>query len=249
MSYDPDKLYNLLPAIHRIRDVEKGEPLRQLLALITQQVGILEEDLEQLYDNQFIETCAPWVLPYIGDLIGYRSLHPIGPEPIDAARGSGEHDRLPPAQRDGFGARATGARRHRLERARRRVFPTARMDAVHESHSPNELLRARSAAMGTARTVGHRFRNDRAHRRRQARRTWRREIQHPEHWDFPLATECVSAAQFAGCTGGRPSLSFQPPGHQHAALHPAADRKIDHASSGADQCARSRSAGACSTPR
>lgn len=82
MSYDPDKLYNLLPAVHRIRDVEKGEPLRQLLGLITQQVGILEEDLEQLYDNQFIETCAPWVLPYIGDLIGYRSLHPIGPDQL-----------------------------------------------------------------------------------------------------------------------------------------------------------------------
>ena len=80
MSYDPDRLYQLLPAIHRIRDAEQGEPLRQLLELITRQVGIIEEDLEQLYDNQFIETCAPWVLPYIGDLIGYRSLHPIGPD-------------------------------------------------------------------------------------------------------------------------------------------------------------------------
>ena len=82
MSYDPDELFNLLPAVHRIRDAEEGEPLRQLLALITEQAGILEEDLEQLYDNQFIETCAPWVLPYIGDLIGYRSLHPIGPEQL-----------------------------------------------------------------------------------------------------------------------------------------------------------------------
>ena len=82
MSYDPDKLYKLLPAVHRVRDIEEGEPLRELLALITRQVGILEEDLEQLYDNQFIETCAPWVLPYIGDLIGYRSLHPIGPDKL-----------------------------------------------------------------------------------------------------------------------------------------------------------------------
>jgi hypothetical protein len=82
MSYDPDKLYNLLPAVYRVRDVEQGEPLRQLLTVIAQQVGILEEDLEQLYDNQFIETCAPWVLPYIGDLIGYRSLHPIGPDQL-----------------------------------------------------------------------------------------------------------------------------------------------------------------------
>jgi hypothetical protein len=82
VSYDPDKLYNLLPSVHRVRDVDEGEPLRELLALITQQVGILEEDLKQLYDNQFIETCAPWVLPYIGDLIGYQSLHPIGPDQL-----------------------------------------------------------------------------------------------------------------------------------------------------------------------
>ena len=82
MSYDPDELYNLLPSVHRIRDVDEGEPLRELLALITRQVGILEEDLAQLYDNQFIETCAPWVLPYIGDLIGYQSLHPIGPDQL-----------------------------------------------------------------------------------------------------------------------------------------------------------------------
>jgi hypothetical protein len=82
VSYDPDQLYKLLPAVHRIRDADEGEPLRQLLALITEQVGILEEDLEQLYDNQFIETCAPWVLPYIGDLIGYKPLHPIGPDQL-----------------------------------------------------------------------------------------------------------------------------------------------------------------------
>ena len=29
-------------------------------------------DLDQLYDNQFIETCAPWVIPYIGELIGFQ---------------------------------------------------------------------------------------------------------------------------------------------------------------------------------
>jgi hypothetical protein len=82
MSFDPNKLYNLLPAIHRIRDSEQGEPLSQLLALITQQVGILEEDLDQLYDDQFVETCQDWVLPYIGDLIGYRLLHRIAPDEV-----------------------------------------------------------------------------------------------------------------------------------------------------------------------
>ncbi len=80
MSFDAQRLYELLPAIQRIRDAEQGEPLRALLAVIADQVGVLEENLGQLYDDQFIETCAEWVVPYIGDLIGYRSLHNVAPK-------------------------------------------------------------------------------------------------------------------------------------------------------------------------
>ena len=79
MSTTADRLYELLPAIHRIRDAEQGYPLRELLAVIADQVAAMEENLEQLYDDQFIETCAPWVAPYIGDLIGYRTLHGVVP--------------------------------------------------------------------------------------------------------------------------------------------------------------------------
>ena len=79
MNTAADRLYELLPAIHRIRDAEQGYPLRELLAVIASQVAAMEENLEQLYDDQFIETCAPWVAPYIGDLIGYRTLHGVVP--------------------------------------------------------------------------------------------------------------------------------------------------------------------------
>ena len=82
MSFDAQKLYELLPAIYRLRDGHQGEPLKQLLAVIAEQLGILETDLEQLYDDQFIETCNDWVVPYIGDLIGYRSLHGVVPKVV-----------------------------------------------------------------------------------------------------------------------------------------------------------------------
>jgi len=49
-------------------------PLGSLLAVIAEQLLVMGENLEQLYDDQFIETCAPWVIPYIGDLIGYAPL-------------------------------------------------------------------------------------------------------------------------------------------------------------------------------
>ena len=48
--------------------------------MLTEQVNVLAESLEQAYDDQFIETCAPWVAPYIGDLIGYRTLHGVVPQ-------------------------------------------------------------------------------------------------------------------------------------------------------------------------
>src|ERR1039458_396261 len=52
-------------------------PLESLLSVLQEQLGIVAENLDQLYDDQFIETCAPWVIPYIGDLIGYQSIHGI----------------------------------------------------------------------------------------------------------------------------------------------------------------------------
>ncbi|MCX6923047.1 MAG: hypothetical protein NT154_07545 [Verrucomicrobia bacterium] len=74
MSFDLKGMYELLPAVDRIRDVEQGEPLKALLTVIAEQVAVLEQDLAQSYDDHFIETCADWVVPYIGDLIGYRAL-------------------------------------------------------------------------------------------------------------------------------------------------------------------------------
>lgn len=76
-TLNAERLYALLPAIYRIRDEPQGHPLRALVGLIAQEFEALEENVEQLYDDQFIETCEEWVAPYIGDLIGYRPLHGV----------------------------------------------------------------------------------------------------------------------------------------------------------------------------
>jgi hypothetical protein len=76
-SLTAERLYALLPSVYRIRDDEHGHSLRELLALMAQELEALEENIEQLYDDQFIETCDAWVAPYIGDLIGYRPLHGV----------------------------------------------------------------------------------------------------------------------------------------------------------------------------
>ncbi len=83
MNFDLEKLYQLLPAIYRIKDSEmvvsdhELPPLKALLSILSEEIDMLEENLDQLYDDQFIETCSEWAIPYIGDLIGFQTLAPI----------------------------------------------------------------------------------------------------------------------------------------------------------------------------
>jgi len=72
MSGNPDRLYDLIPVVHRMRDAGQGYPLRALLRVIGEQVDVVEQDIAQLYENWFIETCEDWVVPYIGALVGYQ---------------------------------------------------------------------------------------------------------------------------------------------------------------------------------
>lgn len=83
MSFDLEQLYSLLPAIYRIQDIERGDqPLKALLSVVADTVQVLEEDLAQLYDDQFIETCQEWVIPYIGDLVSYQTAHDVLPQSL-----------------------------------------------------------------------------------------------------------------------------------------------------------------------
>ena len=69
-GYTPQRLYDLLPAVYRQRDTEGNESLRDLITILGEQAQVLEEEIERLYRNWFIETCDDWVVPYLGDLIG-----------------------------------------------------------------------------------------------------------------------------------------------------------------------------------
>jgi len=124
MSMQGLDLFNLLPAVYRVRDAQIAQsqtlltpaesadlaqlqaqttalsadrqaqldelsakasrgPLQSLLMVIQEQMKAVAYDIDQLYDDQFIETCAPWVIPYIGDLIGYQSITGIAPSVDD----------------------------------------------------------------------------------------------------------------------------------------------------------------------
>jgi hypothetical protein len=89
MNETSDRLYELLPAVHRRLDAAQGYPLRALLAVIEEQLDVLEADIEQSYDNWFIETAESWVVLYLAELIGYEPVHAAG-EVGDPATSAGE---------------------------------------------------------------------------------------------------------------------------------------------------------------
>lgn len=89
MNIQNGKLYNLIPAVYRQKDEdlalaageEKG-PLKAFMELLEEQVELLENNLDQLYNDQFIETCSNWVVPYIGEIVGVKNLYNIPGNPI-----------------------------------------------------------------------------------------------------------------------------------------------------------------------
>lgn len=69
-------LFQRLPEIYRIRDVEQQPPgqLEALVGIIDDVDTAVRDDIEALYHDFFIETCNPWVIPYLADLVGTSHL-------------------------------------------------------------------------------------------------------------------------------------------------------------------------------
>jgi hypothetical protein len=80
-THQRDKLFQLLPAYlrsldgpDRRNDSDPPGPLQALLRVIEEAADAVDADIEQLLHDAFIETCEPWVVPYIGDLVGTTPL-------------------------------------------------------------------------------------------------------------------------------------------------------------------------------
>lgn len=73
----PERLWALMPSVHRQRDAGSGA-LRAYLALVDAQMAEVEEEIRGLYENWFIETCAPWAIGQVGHLLAVRPLQGLG---------------------------------------------------------------------------------------------------------------------------------------------------------------------------
>jgi hypothetical protein len=73
--YYADKLWALLPAVYRAEDTTefgaKG-PLRELVDRVGGTAAVLRRSVDRLWEDQSIETCDDWVIPYIAELVDTR---------------------------------------------------------------------------------------------------------------------------------------------------------------------------------
>jgi hypothetical protein len=71
-----NRLWNLLPAIYRTMDSGPTPgahgPLQELCNRIGAQAAVVRRSIDRMGENQSIETCDDWVIPYIGDLVATR---------------------------------------------------------------------------------------------------------------------------------------------------------------------------------
>jgi hypothetical protein len=73
---DAVPLFERLPEIYRTRDAEQtpANQLRAYLAAIESTFSALHQNIGQLYEDHFIDTCEDWVIPYLADLLGTTHL-------------------------------------------------------------------------------------------------------------------------------------------------------------------------------
>ncbi|MFB3132598.1 MAG: hypothetical protein ACE10K_08780, partial [Rhodothermales bacterium] len=73
-QYFAEKLWEMIPGIYRHEDglADNPDVLRALVEILAGQAAIVRRSHDRLWDDQFIELCDDWAVPYLADLVGTR---------------------------------------------------------------------------------------------------------------------------------------------------------------------------------
>ncbi len=89
-KYYSEKLWEMIPAIYRHEDglAEPPGALRALVEILAEQAAILRRSQDRLWEDQFIELCDAWAVPYISDLVATRLVSILNPRgrKVDVAK-------------------------------------------------------------------------------------------------------------------------------------------------------------------
>jgi hypothetical protein len=72
--YYAEKLWDLIPPIYRHEDGIAAKPgvLRALVEVLADQAAVIRRSSDRLWEDQVIDFCDDWAVPYLGDLVGTR---------------------------------------------------------------------------------------------------------------------------------------------------------------------------------
>jgi hypothetical protein len=77
--YYTEKIWEWIPAVYKDEDGLAAEPdvLRSIVIILARQAAVARRSIDRLWEDQFIELCDDWAVPYIGDLVGTRLVHEL----------------------------------------------------------------------------------------------------------------------------------------------------------------------------
>jgi hypothetical protein len=72
--YFAEKIWSLIPEYYREQDGLASPPgvLRGFIEVLAQQAATLRRSSDRLWDDTFIDLCADWAVPYLGELVATR---------------------------------------------------------------------------------------------------------------------------------------------------------------------------------
>ncbi len=89
-TYFAEKIWEMIPEIYRHEDGLADNPgvLRAYVEAIASQAANLRRSHDRAWEDQFIELCSNWVVPYLGDLLGTRMVSALNPrgQRVDVAK-------------------------------------------------------------------------------------------------------------------------------------------------------------------
>ncbi|HVZ52503.1 MAG TPA: hypothetical protein VG986_11080, partial [Pseudolabrys sp.] len=80
-EYYAAKLWQLMPAVYRALDSDPAPPgpLREIVNRVAGQAAVIRRSIDRLWEDQSIETCDDWLIPYIGDLVATQLVACLDP--------------------------------------------------------------------------------------------------------------------------------------------------------------------------
>jgi hypothetical protein len=88
--YFAEKIWALIPEYYREEDGRAATPgvLRGFVEVLAQQAATLRRSNDRLWDDEFIDLCAEWAVPYIGELVATRMVSALNPRArrVDVAK-------------------------------------------------------------------------------------------------------------------------------------------------------------------